>query len=74
MSERVETVIVGGGQAGLATSYHLNGDGYPVGKRGVTQYPGLYFIGMPWLYKWKSGLLFGVGDDAAFVASTIMER
>jgi len=46
-------------------------DGYPVQKRGVTDFPGLYFIGLPFLHTGKSGLLAGVGDDAAHVASAI---
>jgi putative flavoprotein involved in K+ transport len=46
-------------------------DGYPVQKRGVTEYPGLYFVGLPFLHTAKSGLLAGVGDDAAHVASVI---
>lgn len=46
-------------------------DGFPVQKRGVTDYPGLYFVGMPWLYKAQSGLLFGVGDDAAHIVADI---
>jgi len=46
-------------------------DGYPVQKRGVTEYPGLYFVGLPFLHTGKSGLLSGVGDDAAHVASAI---
>jgi putative flavoprotein involved in K+ transport len=46
-------------------------DGYPVQKRGVTEYPGLYFVGLPFLHTVKSGLLAGVGDDAAHVASAI---
>ena len=45
--------------------------GFPVQKRGVTDYPGLYFIGLPWLSRQKSGLLLGVGEDAAFIASRI---
>lgn len=49
-------------------------DGFPVQKRGVTDYPGLYFIGMPWLHKRKSGLLLGVGDDADHIATKISER
>lgn len=49
-------------------------DGYPVQKRGVTDYPGLFFIGLPWLYKQKSGLLIGVGEDADFIASAIAAR
>ena len=46
-------------------------DGYPIQKRGVTEYPGLYFLGLPWLYKQSSGLLAGVGEDAEFLASAI---
>ena len=49
-------------------------DGYPIQTRGVTQYPGLFFLGLPWLHKQKSGLLLGVGDDAAHIASKIIER
>jgi putative flavoprotein involved in K+ transport len=46
-------------------------DGFPVQERGVTEYPGLYFIGLPFLHTGKSGLLAGVGDDAAHITSTI---
>ncbi|MBK7456341.1 MAG: NAD(P)-binding domain-containing protein [Anaerolineales bacterium] len=46
-------------------------DGYPIQQRGVTNYPGLYFVGMPWLSKYKSGLLVGVGEDSAYIASHI---
>jgi putative flavoprotein involved in K+ transport len=49
----------------------LDSDGYPVQERGVTDRPGLFFVGLPWLYKQKSGLLFGVGDDAEHIASVI---
>ena len=49
-------------------------DGYPVQTRGVTAFDGLYFLGMPWLHSRRSGLLFGVGDDAAFLAEQIDAR
>lgn len=49
-------------------------DGFPVQQRGVTSYPGLYFIGLPWLHAQKSGLLLGVGEDAAFIAEHIANR
>lgn len=49
-------------------------DGYPVQKRGVTEYPGLYFIGLPFLHNSYSGTLSGVGDDAAHVVSVIALR
>jgi putative flavoprotein involved in K+ transport len=48
--------------------------GYPVHQRGVTAFPGLYFLGLNWLYKRKSALLYGVGEDAAFVALAIADR
>ena len=56
---------------GLVKLPVTDGDGFPVQQRGVTAYPGLYFVGMPWLYTQKSGLLAGVGDDAAFIAAHI---
>jgi putative flavoprotein involved in K+ transport len=48
--------------------------GYPLHCRGVTAFPGLYFLGLSWLYKRKSALLYGVGEDAAFIASAIAGR
>jgi putative flavoprotein involved in K+ transport len=48
--------------------------GYPIQRRGVTAFPGLYFLGLHLLHKIKSELLFGVGEDAAFIASAIAAR
>jgi putative flavoprotein involved in K+ transport len=45
--------------------------GWPVHARGVTAVRGLYFVGLPWLYKRKSALLLGVGEDADHVVSAI---
>jgi hypothetical protein len=42
--------------------------GYPIQERGVTQYPGLYFLGLHWLHTLKSGLFLGVGEDAKHIA------
>jgi putative flavoprotein involved in K+ transport len=39
--------------------------GSPIHQRGITEHPGLYFLGLSWLHKAKSGLLYGVGEDAA---------
>jgi putative flavoprotein involved in K+ transport len=52
----------------------LDADGYPIQERGVTCYPGLYFVGMPWLHNARSGLIFGVSEDAGYVASHISMR
>ncbi|MDE0059673.1 MAG: NAD(P)-binding domain-containing protein [Defluviicoccus sp.] len=48
-----------------------DGMGYPVTDRGTTSVPGLYFIGLNWMVKRKSGLLYGVGDDARYVAAHV---
>ena len=45
--------------------------GFPLTARGKTRFSGLYFLGMPWLYKQKSGLLLGVAQDAAYLAEQI---
>jgi putative flavoprotein involved in K+ transport len=52
----------------------FDADGYPVQQRGVTRYPGLYFVGMPWLHNARSGLIFGVSEDAAYVVSHLVHR
>jgi putative flavoprotein involved in K+ transport len=46
----------------------LDGDGYPIQRRGVTRVPGLYILGLDWLHTAKSGLFAGVGEDAAYLA------
>ena len=46
--------------------------GFPVQADGAsTVVDGLYFVGVPYLRKRKSPLLFGVGEDASVVARTI---
>jgi putative flavoprotein involved in K+ transport len=52
----------------------FDADGFPVQQRGVTNYAGLYFIGMPWLPKQKTGLLLGVGEAAEHIAVHIAAR
>jgi len=42
-------------------------DGFPIQKRGVTQYPGLYFVGMNWLSTRKSTILLGVNEDVEHI-------
>jgi putative flavoprotein involved in K+ transport len=52
----------------------LDEDGYPIQTRGVTAYPGLFFVGLPWPHDAKSGLIYGVGTDAAYIADQIAAR
>lgn len=49
-------------------------DGYPRQIRGVTEAPGLYFVGLHWLHSAQSTLLLGVGEDARHVAAHIVAR
>lgn len=50
-------------------------DGWPLQTRGVVpSAPGLYFVGLPFLYSGASSLLGGVGRDARFIADRIAER
>jgi putative flavoprotein involved in K+ transport len=49
----------------------LDAEGYPLQRRGVTEVPGLYFLGLDWLYKRSSGLFGGMSDDAVYLASVI---
>ncbi len=46
----------------------LDGEGYPIQRRGVSTVPGLYLLGLDWLNTAKSGLFAGVGEDAAYLA------
>jgi putative flavoprotein involved in K+ transport len=45
--------------------------GFPKTEAGVTTVPGLYFAGLPWLDTLKTGLLLGVGGNAAHLAEHI---
>jgi putative flavoprotein involved in K+ transport len=52
----------------------LDARGEPVHCGGVTDMPGLYFLGLQWLSKLSSSFLSGVGDDAAVLADHIVAR
>jgi putative flavoprotein involved in K+ transport len=45
--------------------------GQVVHRRGVSEVPGLYFLGLPWQYTRGSTLLGWVEDDAEYIASEI---
>ena len=48
--------------------------GYPIAKDGITDVTGLYFCGLNWMSKRKSGIIFGVHEDAHSVALDIANR
>ena len=52
----------------------LDDSGYPLAPGGVSACPGLCFVGLNWMTWRKSGILYGVGDDARSVAEHIVRR
>jgi putative flavoprotein involved in K+ transport len=47
--------------------------GFPVQRDGCSNIQGLYFMGVTWMRKQKSPILYGVGEDAEVVAQHIIE-
>ncbi|MBP1234570.1 putative flavoprotein involved in K+ transport [Arthrobacter sp. PvP102] len=47
---------------------------YPRHQRGVTEHPGLYAVGLPWLTGHGSSIVAGVGRDAKYIAEHIAAR
>jgi len=70
----ISTIIWSTGFTGDFSWIHLpvtNEDGMPIHNRGVSPVPGLYFIGFPWLSTRKSGIIYGVEEDARYIASVL---
>jgi len=76
-AERISSVIWATGY-GLELNWIdipvLDANGAPRHRHGVSDVPGLYFLGLQWLSKMKSSFLSGVGDDAAVLADHIAAR
>ena len=53
---------------------NLTAEGYPEQNRGVSPHEGLYFMGLQLMHTRKSGLIFGVGSDAAYLAPIIKQQ
>jgi putative flavoprotein involved in K+ transport len=49
----------------------FDGRGRPCHNRGVTDVPGLYVVGLPWLYTWGSGRFSGIARDAEYLAELV---
>ncbi len=52
----------------------LDSYGYPSTDRGITSYPGLYFLGLMWMNTFKSGFLMGIGESAQYLAEVICKE
>lgn len=48
--------------------------GRPAHDKGISNVPGLYFIGLPWLSRRASPFIWGVWHDAAYLAQDIAAR
>lgn len=48
--------------------------GRPIHQRGVSQVPGVYFVGLPWQSRRGSSFIWGVWHDAKFIADQIAIR
>ncbi|HUY73455.1 MAG TPA: hypothetical protein VMW11_02970 [Candidatus Dormibacteraeota bacterium] len=46
--------------------------GFPIQVDGRSSAPDLYFVGVPWMRKNMSPILYGVGDDAEVVVRQIV--
>ncbi len=52
----------------------FDGRGKPRFRRGVTDVPGFYFIGLGWLNTWGSGRFLGIDEDSRYLAGKIVAR
>ena len=52
----------------------MDSEGHISHRRGVTDVPGLYFLGLSWQHTRGSALIGWVGDDAQFIAQQIAAR
>jgi putative flavoprotein involved in K+ transport len=48
--------------------------GFPIQKDGASQVPGLYFVGVHWMRKLKSSILYGVAEDSELLAEHIVSN
>lgn len=46
--------------------------GNPIHERGVSPVRGITFLGFPWLHTRKSGIIYGIDEDARHIADTIL--
>ncbi len=62
-----------GGDLGYLDASVLDERGAPVHEHGVATVPGIFFVGFPWLWTRKSGIILGVDEDASFIADRVAE-
>jgi putative flavoprotein involved in K+ transport len=63
-----------GGDLGYLRLPVLDDTSEAIHQRGVAPVPGIHFLGFPWLSKRKSGIIYGIDEDAAFIADRVADR
>jgi putative flavoprotein involved in K+ transport len=63
-----------GGDLGYLGVPVIDDSGAPIHQRGVAEVPGIFFLGFPWLHTRKSGIIFGVDEDASYIADRVADR
>ena len=75
--ENVSTIIWATGFKGNFSWLNLpvlDIEGKPIHQKGISPVPGLYFIGFPWLNSRKSGIIYGIEEDARFITDAIQKQ
>jgi putative flavoprotein involved in K+ transport len=76
-TENITTIIWATGFAqdfGWLNVDTFDKNGTPQHDRGVSNVPGIYFLGLPWLSMRGSSFIWGVWEDAKYLASYISKR
>ena len=63
-----------GGDFDWLTTPMLNRSGTPAHNNGIGRTRGLYVIGFPWISKRKSGIVYGVAEDARRIAAHVAKQ
>jgi putative flavoprotein involved in K+ transport len=74
---KVSTIIWAtglGGDLGWIRLPVFDAEGKPLHQQGVAPVRGLYFAGFPWLRSRKSGIIYGIKEDAQYIAAAIGEQ
>jgi putative flavoprotein involved in K+ transport len=63
-----------GGDLGFLDGPLVDEQGAPVHEHGVGRVRGVYFVGFPWHWTRKSGIILGVDEDAGYIADHVAQR
>ncbi|HKB27896.1 MAG TPA: hypothetical protein VKC59_02640, partial [Candidatus Limnocylindrales bacterium] len=59
------------GDFGYLPSAALDSNGWPIHTHGVAPVQGIYFTGLPWLVRRRSGVIFGLDAGGALAADQV---